>query len=92
LLQAEDSREKVEGDRRWSDLQNRVNSYLAAMGVQAVGNAPDSHALAPGVREVKRGLRERIASPLPHFANRSVQRADEAQRRRLKEERREKVA
>jgi len=78
----------VEADAAWSSLQGRVGTYLGAMGHRPVGNAPDSHALAPAIRDVKNALRETLVAPLPHFQQRTASREDEHQKRKLKEQRR----
>lgn len=75
----------VQADVAWSSLQGRVGVYLSAGGQRPVGNAPDSHVLASAIREVKHALREPIASPLPHYQQRTALRQDEQQKRKLRQ-------
>lgn len=70
----------VEADRRWTDLQVRVNSYLVAMGVTSAGNAPATHALSSIVRDLRHSSFE-VVSPLPHFVHRDGQQEDELRKR-----------
>jgi hypothetical protein len=78
----------VQADVAWSSLQRRVSGYLAATGQRPVGNAPDAHALAPTIRELKHALRETVVSPLPHYQQRTALRQDEQQKRKLRDQRR----
>jgi uncharacterized protein YgfB (UPF0149 family) len=76
----------VEADRRWTDLQGRVNEYLVAMGLTSAGNAPATHSLASIVRDLRHSPLT-VASPLPHFVHRDAQREDDQNKRSLRSRR-----